>query len=109
MLNVKDLVKDRLVRFKYFRGRELWYEVLGTNFTFPVPIDDVGTAVMPFEDKAILYMRWIRPQVEMINEAVLRANYAPDSPHFTNTDNPIDFPEDLGPSGLNERLPKMSE
>lgn len=42
--NIKDLVKDKKVKFLYYRSKELWYEVDGTGFRFPVPVDDTGEA-----------------------------------------------------------------
>ncbi len=58
-MTLKDLVKDKVVRFKYYRDGELWYET-EDGFGFPVPISDTGTGVFQAEDKAILFMRWIR-------------------------------------------------
>ncbi len=81
-MNIKDLVKDTKVRFLYYRKGELWYEVLkedivanmsdkynNTNkwdsiFTFPVPIEDTGDGQFNAEDKAILFMRYIRKELE---------------------------------------------
>lgn len=65
MMNLKDMIKDKVVRFKYYRDKELWYQT-EDGFLFPVPISDVGTGVFNAEDKAILYMRWIRKYMEEI-------------------------------------------
>ena len=67
-MNIKDMVKDKKVKFLYYRENELWYTT-ECGFEFPVPIDDVGTASMNSEDKAILFMRWIRKHVEMLEQA----------------------------------------
>jgi len=67
--NIKDLVKDKRVVFEYYRGSELWYVVQGTDFKFPVPISDVGDATFLAEDKAMLFMRYIRKYLkELENE-----------------------------------------
>ncbi len=58
-MTLKELVKDKVVRFKYYRDGELWYET-EDGFDFPVPISDTGTGIFQAEDKAILFMRWIR-------------------------------------------------
>ena len=53
------MVKDKKVTFLFYKQGELWYTT-ECGFKFPVPIDDVGTAAMNAEDKALLFMRWIR-------------------------------------------------
>lgn len=62
------MVKDKKVRFLFYRAKELWYTT-EDGFEFPVPIDDCGDAVFLNEDKAILFMRYIRKHLEMINRA----------------------------------------
>ena len=59
---IKDLVKDKIVNFQYYREGELWYKVQGTGFLFPVPTDsnEFGHATFKAEDKAMLFMRYIR-------------------------------------------------
>lgn len=65
MMTITEMVKDKLVKFQYFREGELWYAT-EDGFKFPVPITDAGTGVFNAEDKAILFMRWIRKQREVI-------------------------------------------
>jgi hypothetical protein len=62
-MTLKELVKGKRVRFKYYRDGELWYET-EDGFEFPVPIADTGTGVFKSEDGAIQYMRWIRRHLE---------------------------------------------
>ena len=62
------MVKDKQVTFLYYKENELWYTT-ECGFEFPVPIDDVGTAAMMPKDKAILYMRWIRKHINMIEDS----------------------------------------
>lgn len=68
---VKDHVKDKKVRFKYFRDGEFWYET-EPGLLFPVPLSDVhGPAVKAMllaEDKAIYFMRWINRYVRACKE-----------------------------------------
>jgi len=59
------MVKDKVVRFLYYRDKELWYET-EDGFQFPVPINDTGTGTFKAEDKAILFMRWIRKRMEEV-------------------------------------------
>ena len=58
-MNLKEIVKNKKVRFKFYRDGELWYET-EDNFEFPIPISDTGTGVFKAEDNAIKFMRWIR-------------------------------------------------
>ena len=58
-MTLKDLVKGKKVRFKFYRDGELWYET-DDGFEFPVPIADTGTGIFKAQDEAIHYMRWIR-------------------------------------------------
>jgi hypothetical protein len=47
------------VHFDFYRDGNLWYHS-DSGLTFPVPIDDVGTATFKCHDKALLFMRYIR-------------------------------------------------
>ena len=67
-MNIKYMVKDKQVTFLYYRENELWYTT-ECGFEFPVPINDVGTGYMNAQDKAILYMRWIRKHLALIDDA----------------------------------------
>ncbi len=69
---------------RYFDGN-LWYEVrYSTDYTgtpsdlytgafssleFPVPVADIGGATFLAQDKAILFMRYIRKHMEMLEKA----------------------------------------
>lgn len=69
-MSVKDMVKDKKVRFQFYRSGELWYKT-ECGFEFPVPISDAGDAVFLSEDKAILFMRYIRKHLAFVDEARL--------------------------------------
>lgn len=67
-MNIKDMVSNgKRVYFVRYQKNELWY-VTECGFEFPVPISDTGDACFEKEDKALLFMRWIRKQIENINE-----------------------------------------
>lgn len=87
--NITDLVDGRKgdktidpnrVKFKYYIRNELWYEVLKYDeaeddfvpvspaFLFPVPISDTGDGKFLAEDKALIFMRYIRQQLQKIND-----------------------------------------
>lgn len=65
------------VFFQYYRDGSLWYvfrysednPARITEFLFPVPISDTGTATFNAMDKAIIFMRWIRKHADAIKEA----------------------------------------
>jgi len=54
-----EMVKGKKVHFSFYRDEVLWYET-EDGFEFPVPIQDIGNATFLAEDKAILFMRYIR-------------------------------------------------
>lgn len=64
-MTLKDRIKGT-VRFKYYRENELWY-VAEDGFEFPVPTADAGMAVFQAEDKGILFMRWIRKHMAVVD------------------------------------------
>lgn len=67
--SVKDIVKnDAKVRFSHYKEKELWY-VADNGFLFPVPISDTGNAIFNNEDKALLFMRWIRKHCDYLANA----------------------------------------
>lgn len=76
-MKVKDYVKDCTVRFMFYRDGDLWYEVLGgpTCLEFPVPISDIGNAIFQREDKALLFMRYIRKQLEFLDDCKTKSEY----------------------------------
>ncbi len=67
-MTIKELVKDNTVRFTHYFDGDLWYEVVVGDFQFPVPLEDTGTATFLAEDKAILFMRYIRKHIEALND-----------------------------------------
>ena len=59
-IDIKRAVSEnRKVHFKFYQSSELWYQ---TEFdeVFTVPISDTGTGIFQNEDKAILFMRYMR-------------------------------------------------
>jgi hypothetical protein len=69
MKTIKEMIRDhKKVRFSFYRDRELWY-ITEDGFEFPVPIEEVGNATFMAEDRAILFMRYIRKHMEMLAQA----------------------------------------
>jgi len=72
-VKIIDLVKgDKKVRFAYYRDREFWYQH-EDGLLFPVALKDVddpaSKATLPAEEKAMLFMRWMRKYIEAAKEA----------------------------------------
>lgn len=69
MRTLKEMVQNgQTVTFEYYQDNELWYST-ECGFMFPVPVSDTGNAVFKNEDKATFFMRWIRKQITLIQEA----------------------------------------
>ena len=68
MHNLKDMVSGgKLVTFTHYFDGNPWYKT-EDNFSFPVPISDIGNATFLASDRAMLFMRYIRKHLELINE-----------------------------------------
>ena len=68
MVVLKDRIKNKSVKFVHYVHGELWY-VCEDGFEFPVPIDYAGTGCFKRDDKAILFMRYIRKHMEFLDKA----------------------------------------
>jgi len=69
MMQLKEMVKNKKkVRFSFYRDKELWY-ITEDGFEFPVPLDEIGNSTFMAEDRAILFMRYIRKHMEMLEKA----------------------------------------
>jgi hypothetical protein len=67
--SIKDMVKDnQKVTFKFYRDGQLWYDT-ECGFEFPVPVSDAGTATFLVQDRAILFMRYIRKYIEYLQKS----------------------------------------
>lgn len=61
---IKDMVENgQQVTFVHYRKGELWYTT-ENGFMFPVPIEDTGDGTFLAKDKAMLFMRYIRKQID---------------------------------------------
>jgi hypothetical protein len=61
-----DHVRGR-VKFQYYREGNLYYET-ETGVLFAVPISDTAEATFLAEDKAILFMRYLRKHFEALKQ-----------------------------------------
>jgi hypothetical protein len=63
MSDIKAHIKGQ-VKFQWYRDGSLFY-LTESGFLFPVPISDIGNATFLDEDRAILFMRWIRQELKV--------------------------------------------
>jgi hypothetical protein len=68
--DIKGMVEGgKLVNFIHFQGGSLWYAT-ECGFEFPVSLDEVGETTYPAQDKALLFMRFIRKHIQMIQASL---------------------------------------
>lgn len=71
---IKQMVENnQKVTFRFYRDSHLWY-VTECGFEFPVPISEAGTATFFAEDRAILFMRYIRKHMEFLKKSMEQSN-----------------------------------
>lgn len=71
---IKEMVRNnQKVVFRFYRDGQLWYAT-ECGFEFPVPISEAGTATFLAEDRAILFMRYIRIYMEFLKKSMDRNN-----------------------------------
>jgi len=64
MKTLKELVKGK-VNFEFYRAGYLYYSCsVDKDFIFSVPTSDCGEASFLKEDKAMLFMRYIRKYIK---------------------------------------------
>ena len=67
--------------FMYYRDKNLCYKT-DSGFVVQIPIDQCGTDVYKYEDRALVFMRWIRPQyqeaLKTINEPIKVSGLLPE-------------------------------
>jgi hypothetical protein len=68
-MDIKSLYQTQeRVQFQYFRDGEFWYKT-ESGFAFPVPLADLGSATLNAEDKATLFVRYIRKHLDTLAKA----------------------------------------
>lgn len=82
-ISLARMAKGNTVAFAFYKENkleqgELWYEidVDGKIFQFPVPISEVGSAIFKASDKATIFMRYIRKELEAIETERLNVETA---------------------------------
>jgi hypothetical protein len=59
MKRIYDMVNGKTVKFVHCRDGALWYRT-ECGFEFPVPFAEIGSATFYAEDRAPLFIRYIR-------------------------------------------------
>lgn len=78
--DIKGMVENnKVVNFTRFQGGQLWYST-ECGFEFPVSLQEVGQSTYPSQDKALLFLRFIRKHIEMIQEARGSVEPLPNAP-----------------------------
>jgi hypothetical protein len=68
---IKEMVQgNSRVFFQYYRDGNLWYQTEIGGFDFPVPIEDIGNATFKAEDRAMLFMRYIRKHMNTLIDGI---------------------------------------
>lgn len=68
-MSIKEHVQGK-VTFQYYRDGQLFYKT-DSGLLFPVPIEDIGNATFLAEDKAMLFMRYIRKFLDSIKSGAV--------------------------------------
>jgi len=77
------VINNQKVAFRFYRDGQLWYAT-ECGFEFPIPVSETGSATFLAEDRAILFMRYIRKYMEFLKKS-MDWN---DSLEFSDADNP---------------------
>lgn len=69
MLSIKEMVSNnKVVNFVKLYDDQLWY-CTEDGFEFPVPIEETKGAQFKNQDKAMIFMRWIRKHIQFLQES----------------------------------------
>lgn len=66
-MKLVDILKQS-VHFKHYRSGSLFYETDDGKFTFEVPTAELGDSAVAANEKASLFMKWIKRGLDQIQE-----------------------------------------
>lgn len=69
MSDLKERIKGNVV-FVHYQDSNLIYKC-EDGFEFPVPIEDCGSARFLNQDRAMIFMKWIKKQMSIIKEGTI--------------------------------------
>ena len=67
-MNITEIVKNKRAHVVHYREGHFIYET-DDGFQFPIPLTDIGNSTLQAEDRAVLFMRWIRQHLEVKSQA----------------------------------------
>jgi hypothetical protein len=71
---IREMVENnQKVTFRFYRDGQLWYAT-ECGFEFPVPTREAGNAIFLAQDRAILFMRYIRKHLELLEKSMEQRN-----------------------------------
>lgn len=68
-MSIKEHVQGK-VTFQYYRDNQLFYKT-DSGLIFPVPLDPTEKVTFLAEDKALLFMRYIRKHLESMQSGAV--------------------------------------
>lgn len=99
-MNIKDIVKDgKRVTFRRIENDNLIYAT-EDGFEFRVPVEDTGDGIFLSDDKAIIFMRYIRKEIANIKEKVTFMRFRKSEAFYVTEDGfefPVPIKEITGP------------
>ncbi len=66
-MKLKELIVGKKAKFVEFHSETLFYDIEG--FRFPVPIYELQGASVKSEEKASVFLRWVKRTLDEINKA----------------------------------------
>lgn len=99
-MNIKDIVKDgKRVTFRRIENDNLVYAT-EDGFEFRVPVEDTGDGVFLSDDKAIIFMRYIRKEISNVKGKVTFVRFRKSEAFYVTEDGfefPVPIKEIAGP------------
>ena len=65
---LKELILEKAV-MRYVDKEDAWFITDKTGFLFPVPLNEIGDAVLHSTEKGITLMKWIKRHIKYVEDA----------------------------------------
>lgn len=66
MATITQLVKGKTAVFVEYHSENMFYEIEGENFRFPVPVKELQGTSVKAKERASVFMRWIKRALKQI-------------------------------------------
>ncbi len=67
-MKLVNLIQGRNVRFVEYHSGNLFYQIVGGTFRFAVPVDELDGSRVGVEEKASVFLKWIKRTLKEIDE-----------------------------------------